>query len=464
MSLPQFSIIVAIDASNGISKGGFIPWRSQTDMEFFRDTTIGKGRNAVIMGRVTYETIPEEFRPLKNRYCVVVSRTWRQEEHQNIGVCSSLSEALISLGGNSKSYDDIFVIGGEQIYNEVLRDYMYLCKKVYVTQFKTDYQCDQFFNWDEVKDYTPAKDPKKTRDYNRYLLVPNILHQEHQYLSLIQKIIEDGEVKPDRTGTGTRSIFGARMEFDISERIPILTTKKINFEAVIKELLFFISGKTDTKILEEQGVKVWKANTAREELDAKELEYEEGDMGPAYGHQWRHWNAEYDGAEEDYTEQGIDQLSNLIDGIRKDPHSRRHILSAWNVGQLDEMVLPPCHILVQFNVSGDRRYLDCQLYQRSGDMFLGVPWNISCYSFLTYMVAHITGLRPRNFVHIIGDAHVYSNHISQVQKQISRTPRPFPHLTFRRGSKIHEIDDFDFDSFIVQGYESWPQISAPMAV
>ena len=464
MSLATFSILVAIDGGNGIAKNGVMPWNSSTDMQFFRDTTIGKGRNAVIMGRVTYESIPEEHRPLKNRYCIVISRTWKQEDHQNIGVCCSMAEALASLGGNRKMYDDILVIGGEQIYAEVLRDYLYLCKKIYVTQFKTDYDCDQFFSWDDVKDFPRFLDPNKTRDYTRHFIAPSVTHQEYQYLNLMEKIINEGDVKPDRTGTGTRSIFGTRMEFDISERIPIFTTKKVNYEKIIKELLFFVSGETDTKILEDQGVGIWKANTSREQLDASELEYEEGDMGPAYGHQWRHWGAEYQGAEVDYTDEGIDQLENLIKNIKKEPHSRRHILSAWNVSQLDEMALPPCHILAQFNVSSDRRFLDCQLYQRSGDMFLGVPWNVTSYALLTYMIAHLTGLKPRNFVHVIGDAHVYTNHLSQVKKQIARTPHPFARLSFRGGTKIHSIDDFNFDSFIVQGYESWPHISAPMAV
>jgi len=464
MSLAPFSIIVATDGGNGIAKNGGIPWNSRSDMKFFRDTTIGRGRNAVIMGRITYESIPEQFRPLQGRHCVVVSRTWRQEDHPEISVCGSLLDALASVGGSIRNYDEVFIAGGEQLYREALANFLYLCQKIYVTRFKTDYECDQFFPWDDIKDLPMFQDTQKTRDYLRHFISPRAQHEEHQYLEALRGIREMGEAKPDRTGVGTVSIFGVKMRFDISERIPILTTKKVKFENIIKELLFFISGKTDTRILEEQGVKIWKGNTSRKYLDEQGLEYEEGDMGPGYGFQWRHWNAEYDGADKDYTGQGTDQLANLIKGIRTDPHSRRHILTAWNPEQISEMALPPCHMFAQFNVSGDRKYLDCQLYQRSADMFLGVPYNIASYAMLTYMIAHLTGLKPRSFVHIIGDGHIYSNHGDQVSKQLSRTPRPFPKLTFRGATRIHEIDDFTFDSFIIEGYTSWPHISAPMAV
>nr|QBK86422.1 MAG: bifunctional dihydrofolate reductase-thymidylate synthase [Marseillevirus LCMAC102] len=464
MSLAPFSIIVATDGGNGIAKNGTIPWNSRSDMKFFRDTTVGRGRNAVIMGRTSYESISPEYRPLSGRHCVVVSRNWKQEDHPEIRVCPSLLDALATVGNGIKSYDEVFIAGGEQIYNEVINNFMYLCKKIHITRFKTDYECDQFFPWDAVRHYPTFQDIQKTRDFIRYFFAPNVKHEEYQYLDLLRTIADNGEIKPDRTGVGTQSIFGAKIEFNISERLPILTTKKVFYDQILKELLFFISGRTNTKILEEQNVDIWKDNTSRKFLDAQNLEYEEGDMGPGYGFQWRHWNATYNGIEEDYTGKGIDQLSKLIKNIRQDPHSRRHILTAWNPEQLQEMAIPPCHLLAQFNVSGDRKYLDCQVYQRSGDMFLGVPYNITSYCVLTYMIAHITRLKPRKFIHTIGDAHIYSTHGDQIKRQLARTPRPFPHLIFRGATKIHEIDDFNFDSFIIEGYTACPAISAPMAV
>ena len=402
---------------------------------------------------------------LPKRRCVIVSRTWKQEDHPEIGVYPSLIDALAGIGGSINSYDEVFVAGGEQIYNQAIKDFLYLCDKILVTKFKTDYTCDQFFDYDNVKNLPQAIDPVKTRDYTRYTFVPDVKHDEYQYLNVLKTVMDTGEIKPDdRTGVGTKSIFGAKMVFDLRDYVPILTTKRIFYDLIIKELLFFISGKTDTKILSSQGVKIWDANTKREKLQSLGLKWNEGDMGPGYSHQWRHWGAEYTGCEVDYTDKGIDQLQNLIDGIRKDPHSRRHILTAWNPLQLSQMALPPCHLLAQFNVSGDRKWLDCQLIQRSGDMFLGVPFNITSYALLTAMIAHITGLHPRTLIHIIGDTHIYNNHGEQVRRQLARHPRPFPKLSFREASRIHEIDDFTFNSFIIEGYSSWPAITAEMAV
>ena len=413
------------------------------------------------MGRVTYESIPVEFRPLQGRHCVVISRTWKQEDHPSISVCESLLDALSSVGGSIKSYDEVFILGGEQIYTEAVKNFMYMCRRIYVTRLKTDYECDQFFPWDEIKDYGTFMDTQKTRDYLRHFISPDVSHQEYQYLNTLKHISEKGEVKPDDTGIGTLAVFGTRMEFDISKRIPFLTTKKTFYESILKELLFVISGKTDTKILEEQGVETWKGNTSRASLDDRELEYEEGDMGPGMGFQWRYYGAEYDGADKDYTNQGTDQLTDLVKGIRSTPHSRQHILGAWNVSQLSQMAVSPSNILVQFNVSGDRKYLDCQIYQRSGDVFTEVPRNIAFYSVLTYMIAHLTGLRPRKFVHVVGDSYARSNHGDQINKQLNRTPKPFPTLTFRGSTKIHTIDDFVMNSFIVEGYNSWAHISTP---
>lgn len=465
MALSQFSIIVATDSCHGISKNGEIPWKSQSAATFFRDTTMGRGRNAVIMGRVTYEKIPPEFRPLEKRHCVVISRTWNHTDHPEITVCPSLLDALILLGGTRKSYDDVIIAGGEQLYHEALDKFMYLCKRVYITRFKTDYNCNQFFPADKVAGYGYFNDEQKTRDFTRLFIAPNVNHQEMQYLEGLERIINEGAPRADRTGTGTVSIFGMSMEFDISTHLPVITTKKVNYGNIIKELLFFISGSSDTKKLAAQDVHIWDANTSREALDSLDLhEYEEGDMGPMYGHQWRHWGAPYEGADENYNDAGIDQLENVIESIRTDPFSRRHIISSWNVEQLPEMCLNPCHVLCQFYVSSDRKKLDCMLYQRSADMFLGVPYNIVSYSVLTYMIAHITNLKPGRLIHMMGDAHVYSNHINAVKKQIARTPQPQPTMRFRGASRIHEIDDFKFSSFIIEDYSSWPHISGKMAV
>jgi len=459
MSLARFSIVVATDAGSGIAKDGFPPWTSNADTKFFRDITIGSGKNVVIMGRVTYESIPPKHRPLEGRRCVVISRSWNQEDHPEVLTYPSLLEALIGLGGNIRLYDDVFICGGEQIYSEAVRDYMYLCNKVYITKFKTDYDCDQAFPLEVFRECPQAREPSKMRDYTRYTYLPHEYHPEYQYLDLMKKISEEGEIISDNTGVGSHSLFGVSLKYDISERIPLFTTRQLNCDSIVKELLFVISGKTDSKILESQGVKTWKNLTTKEALDKRSLDsYLEGDMGPLYGYQWRHWGASYPGCKEDYSKIGVDQLQVLIKAIREEPHGSKLVLTAWNPEQVDAAAVVPSHILCQFSVSANRKFLDCCLYQRSADLFLEVPNVIASYSILTYMIAHITNLRPRCLTHMMGTAKVLSNHDTLIKRQLSRTPRPLPHLKFRRATKLNEIDDFVFDDFVFEGCTSWPRI------
>jgi thymidylate synthase len=337
-----------------------------------------------------------------------------------------------------------------------------------------DYGCDQHFPYELIDPRAQERllsvpDPDQSAYTPRppvkhFVLTPGVKHDEDQYLGVLREVMRTGEVKVDRTGVGTRGIFGTRMVFDLRDRLPVLTTKRIFYGAIIKELLFFISGKTDTKLLSDQGVKIWDANTTKDALAKQGLPFREGDMGPGYGHQWRHFGAAYTGCDSDYAGQGVDQLQNLVRDLQANPHSRRHILTAWNPAQIAQMALPSCHVMAQFNVSGDGVWLDCQLYQRSGDLFLGVPFNITSYALLTAMLGHVTGLRPRTLIHVIGDAHIYSNHEAQVKTQLSRCPRPFPRLSFRDDDSLRTIDDFVYESFVVENYTSWPAIAAEMAV
>ena len=454
MSLSDFSVVVAVDSKNGIAKDGDIPWQNYTNQKFFKDTTIGKGRNVVVFGRITYESIPEKSRPLPGRHNVVVSRTWDQYQNPDITVCSSLLDALTTIGGTISKYDDIFIIGGEHLFNEAISNFMYLCKRVYVTKFKANYDCDQFFPWDAVKDFPPFQKPQKTRDYMRYTYSPQIKHDEYTYLDLLKHISDTGESKPDDLGIGIVSKFGISLIFDLTERLPIITTRYINVERIIKEILFYVSGKTDFKDLGEEHISM-----AKDCASERCLDYEEGDIGPGYGFQWRYWNAEYDGFDTDYTNKGIDQLQNLIKNIRENPHTNQHIINSWNVLQLEDMVFPPQEINIQFCVSGDGRFLDCLVCLTHGDMFSSVQRSITIFSLFVCMIAHITNLKPRKICFSIGNAFIYRNCGDQIKKQINRTPKPFPKLSFRKASRICEIDDFEFDSFVIEGYESWPHIS-----
>lgn len=262
-----------------------------------------------------------------------------------------------------------------------------------------------------------------------------------QYLDLVRHVMETGADKSDRTGTGTRSVFGYQMRFDLQEGFPLLTTKKLHIKSIVYELLWFLRGDTNVRWLQERGVRIW-----------DEWADENGDLGPVYGSQWRSWPAP-DGRH-------IDQISNLVEQIRTRPDSRRHIVSAWNPAEVDEMALPPCHCLFQFYVAEGK--LSCQLYQRSADIFLGVPFNIASYALLTHMIAEVTGLEAGDFVHTFGDAHIYSNHFEQVRLQLTREPRPLPRLTIK--AKRDSVFDFAFEDFEIGGYDPHPHIKGEVAV
>ncbi|XP_014204874.1 thymidylate synthase isoform X3 [Copidosoma floridanum] len=287
-------------------------------------------------------------------------------------------------------------------------------------------------------------------------------HEEYQYLNLIEKIITKGDQKKDRTGVGTYSIFGTQMRFSLHDDVfPLLTTKRVFWRGVVEELLWFIRGSTNAKELSEKGVNIWDANGSRAFLDNLGLtNREEGDLGPVYGFQWRHFGAKYVDMHTDYTGQGVDQLAEVIKKIKNNPDDRRIIMSAWNPSDISQMALPPCHALVQFYVANGK--LSCQLYQRSADMGLGVPFNIASYSLLTRMIAHVTNLKPGEFVHTMGDCHVYLNHKEPLKQQISREPRPFPKLEINKDVK--NIVDFKYEDFILTDYKPHPKIEMEMAV
>ena len=262
-----------------------------------------------------------------------------------------------------------------------------------------------------------------------------------QYLDLLRDVLENGSDRPDRTGTGTRSVFGRQMRFDLSKGFPLLTTKKLHVKSIVYELLWFLRGETNVRWLQERGVRIW-----------NEWADEKGDLGPVYGSQWRSWPDGHGGT--------IDQIRNVVASINTKPDSRRHIVTAWNPAEIEDMALPPCHCLFQFYVADGR--LSCQLYQRSGDLFLGIPFNIASYALLTQMMAQVTGLEPGEFVHSMGDVHIYHNHFDQVRLQLTRSPKPLPRLTINPDKT--DIFDFEFEDFMITGYDPEPTIKAEIAV
>ena len=262
-----------------------------------------------------------------------------------------------------------------------------------------------------------------------------------QYLDLLNRILKEGTRKTDRTGTGTISIFGHQMRFNLEEGFPLLTTKKLHLKSIIYELLWFLKGDTNVHYLQEHGVRIW-----------NEWADENGELGPVYGHQWRSWP--------DYNGGTIDQIANVVNQIRHTPDSRRMIVSAWNVAEVDRMALPPCHTMFQFYVADGR--LSLQLYQRSADTFLGVPFNIASYALLLQMMAQVTGLRAGDFIHTTGDTHIYLNHIEQVKLQLTRAPRPLPRMILN--PDVKELTDFKYEDFTLEGYDPWPHIAGVVAV
>ncbi len=263
----------------------------------------------------------------------------------------------------------------------------------------------------------------------------------HQYIDLCKRVLAEGAVKEDRTGTGTISVFGHQMRFNLQDGFPLVTTKKLHLKSIIHELIWFLKGSTNVQYLQENGVRIW-----------NEWAKEDGELGPIYGYQWRSWPT-YDG-------KYIDQIKQVIDAIKNNPDSRRHIVSAWNVGSIDDMQLPPCHILFQFYVADGK--LSCQLYQRSADLFLGVPFNIASYALLTMMVAQVCGLEPGDFVHTLGDVHIYRNHVDQVKLQITREPKTLPTMSIN--PEVKDIDAFKYEDFTLSNYESHPHIKGDISV
>ena len=458
----KFNIIAAIDENNGIGKDGNIPWLSKySDLSYFKKLTLtcdsNSRENVIIMGKNTWNSLPQK--PLPNRKNIIISSNL--ESSSIFNVYTSLDKALESLKEIYEKINFIFVIGGEELYKEAISHPM--CDKIYITEIPGIYKCDKFFPKINKEIYTKMQSTfSNCLTYNVYHKTKQINMEEYQYLNLIKKVINTGISKDDRTGIGTMSMFGTQLRFNLEDnKFPLLTTKRVFSRGIIEELLWFINGSTDSNKLSEKKVKIWDSNGSREFLDSLGFtDREIGDLGPVYGFQWRYWGAEYINKNTDYSGCGIDQLQNIIDEIKKNPQSRRLIISSWNVSDIHKMALPPCHVLCQFYIVGDK--ISAQLYQRSGDIGLGVPFNIASYALLLIMVGHVTGYKPYEFVYTLGDAHVYNNHIDALKNQIYRIPRDFPKLRIER--KIENINDFRYEDIKITEYEPCKSIKMEMAV
>jgi dihydrofolate reductase/thymidylate synthase len=490
-----FKVIVAVGKSNfAIGREGSIPWTLKGDLAYFRDTTIASDdenlSNVVIMGRKTYESIPKKFQPLPSRLNVVLSRNPNVREECSGGLpesvlsASSLTAALDLLSSEqyASKINQVFIIGGASLYREALESPR--CSEVLLTMVDTEVlDADCFFPQVDALRFRllsrsePQEENGLKYSFLRFESVPTAgklvgepvvsatpNEEEAQYLRLCDDIINNGVQRGDRTGTGTLSKFGVQMRFSLrNEVFPMLTTKRVFWRGVAEELLWFVKGCTNAKELQDKDIHIWDGNGSKEFLASRGLGHrEEGDLGPVYGFQWRHFGAGYSDMHADYRGQGVDQLAECIRKIKETPEDRRILLTAWNPKDLDLMALPPCHMFCQFYVAEGE--LSCQMYQRSADMGLGVPFNIASYSLLTRMVAQVCGLRAGDFVHTIGDAHVYLNHVDALKEQVARAPmaRPFP--TLKIDPSVTDIDGFTMENFTIEGYKPMPAIKMKMAV
>ena len=483
-------MVAAAAVTNGVGIDGTLPWRIKADMKFFKKLTTTppahspSAFNAVIMGRKTWDSIPAKFRPLPDRLNIVLSRSAdARDKHsipEDVPVCASLEDAL-AFAWTAPNRGEVFVIGGGAVYDQAIKKPE--CTRIYLTRVYGKHNVDTYFPSFDEDAYdvsTPKCAPKGVQEegdvqfefklYSKAtagaaspsLPPAAVEHEEMQYLDLVREVIEKGVYRGDRTGTGTLSVFGRTMRFSLrDETLPLLTTKRTFWRGVAEELLWFVSGDTNAKTLQEKKIRIWDGNGSREYLDSIGLtDREEGDLGPVYGFQWRHFGAEYGTCHDDYTGKGVDQIKKLIETLKTKPTDRRMIVSAWNPAAFHLMALPPCHMFAQFYVANGE--LSCQMYQRSADMGLGVPFNIASYSLLTRMVAQVVGLKAGDFIHVIGDCHVYANHVEPLKEQLERTPRPFPKLKIN--PDVKDIDGFKYEDFEIVGYKPHKTIKMKMAV
>jgi len=477
----EINIIVAICNKNGIGRNNKIPWLIKDDLKHFKLITTNniKNNNIVIMGRNTWESLPSKFRPLSDRYNFVISSKKKFLDSDNVEhISSSFLNALeyIKLENIKFANSKIFIIGGQMLYNDILNNYHSYITNIFITEIYSNYTCDTFFpdlNSDYFKLNKISDFKYENNNYYRYLKYINtsynnnfyINKEETQYINLINNILSNGLVRNDRTGTGTISLFAPdNMKFDISNHFPLCTLKKGFFRAIFEELMLYIRGQTDNNILNQKNIHIWDGNTSREFLDNRNLKHlPEGDMGETYGFNMRHFGGKYINCKTKHTD-GFDQLKYVINEIKNNPHSRRIIINLWNPSTLHNAALPSCLHQYQFYVDTQNKKLNLQIYLRSSDVFLANNWNTCTGALFVYLICNLQdiNLTPGFINVIIGDAHIYNNHIEFSKFMLTRNSYPYPKLIIK--NKKNNIEDFNYDDLLLIAYKSHPNIKAPMAV
>lgn len=450
----MYLITGTIDLDCGMSIDGKIPWDIPGELERFHKETTG---HVVIMGKATYNRIPADQRPLSNRLNVIISRDKNYTVH---GAIVATVRQCIDLFKKAE-YSQIkkFIIGGVHVYRQFLQEKV--VSKMIITHVLKTYNCDKFFpspsdKWNLVSEETISDAPPARR---HVYVATN--PEEISFIRLVEKA-SMGTARADRTGVGTTSIFGGDLRFSLKDgKFPLMTHRKMALRLIFEETMWLLRGQTDAKILAKKGVNVWNANTSREFLDARGLDYPEGDAGATYGHALRYYGAEYLGCDKDYTGQGFDQLEYVINLIKTNPSSRRIMFSLWNPNELGKMALPPCAWSAQFYVAGE--FLSCKMTQRSSDIALAGGWNIAQYALITYMIAAVCDLKPGELIWSTGDVHVYNNQADAVKQILCRKPRPFPTISFKVPAD-KKIVNFEWGDITLSDYEPHGRINIPMAV
>jgi dihydrofolate reductase/thymidylate synthase len=492
--MSKINLIVCTDSKGGISKNGKIPWKIDEDYNYFRDTITDKSNsnnpNIIIFGRNTYE----QMGLVKGHINVIISKTIKNiETTETVYIYRTISGAMEEI--KTLDFNKIFICGGKQIYNYFLENYKTDDYYIHWTLINFDYNCDNHINFDKLKEeWNTYRRPyresitlncedklnncevivdflfQRPYPYNNYIQEIKYIKQEQKYIDVMKDILTNGKYSKCRNGY-TYSKFGEILKFTL-DKFPLLTTKKMFIKGIFEELMYFIKGDTNSKHLYDKGVKIWEKNTTNEFIKKCNLPYEEFDMGPMYGFQWRHFNAEYKGMNESYSNKGFDQLQYVLNELKSNPSSRRILMTTYNPAQAREGVLFPCHgISIQFNTEliNDNQYkLNISQNQRSCDYFLGVPFNIASYALLNYMICHVLNndseckykYIPGELIMFLGDYHIYKEHIVQAHRQMFRTPKIFPTLKFKQN--ISNIEDFTFDCIELIDYDCYPAIQAEM--
>lgn len=447
----MISLIVCVDSEYGIGKSNELPWYVPEDLKHFKNITDG---HTVVMGRKTWESIPEKFKPLKNRENIVLSRTLDDERCL---IFKDQWDLIRHLDGKK----NVFIIGGSYLYKLFLE--LKMVDKIYMTRLKENHNCDIFFSKDFMKDY---------KEISQKELAPNVFAyeyeyhntEEQQYLDIMQDILDNGTDMDDRTGVGTRSLFVKQMKFNLRDNtIPLLTTKRVFFRGIVEETLFFLSGSTDVRKLREKGVFYWDGNTSKEFLKLRNLPYEEYDMGSTYSFLYRHFGADYQGMDKDYTGQGFDQVQYVIDEIKNNPTSRRIMIDLWDPNSLDKATLPCCQFCYIFYVNTKTKEISVNTIIRSSDAFLGLAFNLINASVILRLICHCTGYQPGDLYVTTNNTHLYNNHFKAVEEQLKRKPnRTFPKMLINTTNK--NIFEITYDDFELLNYNPRPNIKAPMAI